>query len=382
MKRSSVGTLLVAACLGLALPGPAEAQGFGDRLKRTVERAAQSEVERKADQEARRVTRCAMGEERCISEAERRGDQVEIIGADEAGGGAGYGTGYDAGYGAAAAAEADPGGDHPLIVPYAGSNLRQRQFAAYDEYQRIVGFEQRQNRTERLEGRLTRLRYDNPRGRSTLEIERNYREALAARGFRVEYECQRREACGSTANPGWNTINGMNVGIAGDLRYFTGRMRHGDDEVYVAVAVNPQITYVHVLEAAAMDTGMVAVDAAVLASALERDGKVTLEGIYFDTGRDTLQPESDPALDQVAQLMLLQPELGLLIVGHTDSVGNAEANQQLSLRRATRVRDALVGRGVEAGRLAAQGMGSRAPVASNETEEGRALNRRVELVKR
>ena len=367
-----IALALVGLLLAGLLPIEADAQNLGDRLRRTAERAAESEVQRETDRQTRRVVRCAMGDERCAREARAAGHQVEYAQATGSGGSTGSAGG------------AAGGADHPLIVPYEGSTLRQRQADAYNEYQRIIGHDTRARavQTERLEGRLTRLRYDNPRGRSTFEILSNYRSALEARGYRVDWECTGRDPCGSTRNPGWNTINGMNVGIAGDLRYFTGRMRHGDDEVYVAVAVNPQITYVHVLEAAAMDTGMVAVDAAVLASALERDGKVTLEGIYFDTGRDTLQPESDPALDQVAQLMLLQPELGLLIVGHTDSVGNAEANQQLSLRRATRVRDALVGRGVEAGRLAAQGMGSRAPVASNETEEGRALNRRVELVKR
>jgi OmpA-OmpF porin, OOP family len=363
MRRVPVMLLVATVTAMLATSSPAAAQGFSDRLKRTVERAAQSEVERRADQETRRITRCALGDERCIREAEQRGDRVEISG------------------GGAAAGTADPGGDHPLIVPYQGSNQRERRFEAYNEYQRIVGFAQRQNRTERLEGRLTRLRYDNPPGRSTFEIEKNYRDALAARGFRVDYECQRREVCGSVANPGWNTINGMNVGIAGDLRYFTGSLRYGDGTAYVSIAVNPQITYVHVLETADMDTGMVAVDASALAAGLERDGKVTLDGIYFDTGRATLKAESSAALEQAALLMQQQPSLALVVVGHTDSVGNATANMRLSRDRAEAVRAALVARGVNASRLSAEGVGSHAPVAGNDTEAGRALNRRVELVK-
>lgn len=353
------------AALALFLSTTVSAQSLADRLKRTAQRAATSEVERKVDQETRKATRCALGDDRCVREAERGGERVEIVGGGSTGGGA----------------SADPGGDHPLIAPYAGSNLRERRFDAYNEYQRITGFGNRQNRTERLEGRLTRLRYDNPRGRSTFEIERNYRDALAARGFRVDYECQRREACGSTANPGWNTINGMNVGIAGDLRYFTGKLAYGDGTAYVSVAVNPQITYVHVLETAGMDTGMVGVSADALAAGLERDGKVTLDGIFFDSGRATLKSESDASLDQTAQLMQRQAGLKLLVVGHTDSIGAAAANLRLSEQRAQAVRNALVSRGVAASRLAAQGVGSSAPVASNDTEAGRAQNRRVELVR-
>lgn len=349
--------------IGLAvISSSVAAQNFGDRLKRTVQRAAQGEVERKVDQETRQITRCALGDERCIRDAERRGERVETVGGAPAG-------------------TADPGGDHPLIAPYAGSALRERRFDAYNEYQRIVGFAQRQNRTERLEGRLTRLRYDNPRGRSTFEIERNYRDALAARGFRVDYECQRREACGSTANPGWNTLNGMNVGIAGDLRYFTGRLAHGDGTAYVSVAVNPQITYVHVLETAGMDTGMVGVSADALAAALAQDGKVTLDGIFFDSGRATLTAGSNASLDQAAQLLRQQPSLRLQVVGHTDSTGNASSNMALSRQRAEAVRSALLARGIAAARVTAQGVGSTVPVAGNDTEAGRAQNRRVELVR-
>ena len=356
---------LVLACT--ALP-PAAAQSFGDALKRTVERAAKSEVQRKVDQETREVTRCAMGDARCVREAERRGERVEYE--DDA---------------AAGAAAGVAGGDHPLIVPYQGSRLRERKADAFNEYQRVVGRDRGQTRTQRLEGRLTRLRYDNPSGRSTFEIERNYRSALTARGFRVDWECSGRDVCGTTAgpaSPGWNTINGINLGIARDVRYFTGKLRHGGGEAYVSVAVNPQVTYVHVLEAAAMDTGMVAVDADALAAGLAQDGKVTLEGLYFDTGRATLQAASDPALEQAALLMKQQPALKLLVVGHTDSTGSAAANLKLSQQRAEAVRAALVARGIAASRLSAQGVGSSAPVASNDSESGRAQNRRVELVKR
>lgn len=290
--------------------------------------------------------------------------------------------------GASANAGASAGGDHPLIARYAGSTLRERNDEAFTDYLRIVGFDRGQVRTETLEGRLTRIRYSNPQGRATLEILRNYRDALTARGLRVDWECSGRDRCGSTARygegRGWNGINGLNPGISGDVRYFTGQMStQGGDRTHVAIAVSPAYTDLHVLETAGMESGMVEVNADALAAGLESEGKVTLQGIYFDTGKDTLKPESDAALAQVAALLRAQAGLKLLVVGHTDDQGNAAANMSLSQRRAQRVRDALVQRyGIAAARLTAQGAGSLSPVASNATEAGRAQNRRVELVKR
>lgn len=366
---------LALSAFALSLP----AQSFGDSLKRTAKRAAKSEVERKVDQDTRRVTRCALGDARCKREAERRGDTVEIVRGDSA---AAAGATAGAAIGASAS-----GGDHPLVAAYSGSVLRERRDEAFTDYLRIIGFAKGQPQTETLEGRLTRIRYSNPSGRATLEIIRNYRDALTARGLRVDWECANRGACGSTARygdgRGWNGINGLNPGIGSDVRYFTGHMAaQGGGKTYVAIAVSPAYTDLHVLDAAGMDSGMVEVSADALAAGLEAEGKVTLQGIYFDTGKDTLKAESDAALEQVAALLRAQPKLKLLVVGHTDNQGNASANMSLSQKRAQRVREALVQRhGIAAARLTAQGAGSLSPVASNATEDGRAQNRRVELVK-
>ena len=360
--------------LGLCAFAPAlPAQDIRDSLKRTATRAAQSEVARKVDQETRRATRCVLGDERCRRDAEGRGETVAIVDAE------GRATGR--------ASAAGAGGDHPLIARYQGSTLQERRDEAYTDYIRIIGFARGQLQTETLEGRLTRIRYRNPQGRATLEIERNYRDALVARGLRVDWACSGRNVCGSTARygegRGWNGINGLNPGIANDVRYFTGHLpAQGGGRAYVAIAVSPTYTDLHVVETRGMDSGMVEVNADALAAGLEAEGKVTLQGIYFDTGKDTLKAESNAALEQVAALLRAQPKLRLRVVGHTDSQGNASANMTLSQKRAQRVREALVRRhGIAAARLTAQGAGSLSPVASNATEDGRAQNRRVELVK-
>jgi len=104
------------------------------------------------------------------------------------------------------------------------------------------------------------------------------------------------------------------------------------------------------------------------------------DNVYFDTGRATIQSRSFALLDEIARILRDRPDITRVRVeGHTDSVGSADLNRRLSQRRADAVREALIERGVEPGRLESLGFGQTAPVADNRTEEGRARNRRVEL---
>jgi outer membrane protein OmpA-like peptidoglycan-associated protein len=104
-------------------------------------------------------------------------------------------------------------------------------------------------------------------------------------------------------------------------------------------------------------------------------------GIYFDTGKSDVKPESDAALREIAKLLSQEAKLKLYVVGHTDSVGQLDANMKLSQARAEAVSKTLAAKhGVAASRLKAMGAGPISPVASNATEDGKAKNRRVELV--
>jgi outer membrane protein OmpA-like peptidoglycan-associated protein len=119
-----------------------------------------------------------------------------------------------------------------------------------------------------------------------------------------------------------------------------------------------------------------------LYDALTEKGRVATQGIYFDTGSDRLRPESSATLKEIGTMLKEHPELELTIEGHTDNVGSAEANQTLSDRRATAVRQFLVDNyQVDGGRLTAKGLGQTKPIGGNDTPEGRQSNRRVELVK-
>lgn len=115
---------------------------------------------------------------------------------------------------------------------------------------------------------------------------------------------------------------------------------------------------------------------------LQTSCRMELPGVYFGFDSAVLDPASDPAIDGVATLLTRHPEWSLTIEGHTDSIGNAQSNQKLSVARAEAVRSALAQRhGVAAGRLSAAGYGATRPRESNATIEGRARNRRVELVR-
>ena len=116
---------------------------------------------------------------------------------------------------------------------------------------------------------------------------------------------------------------------------------------------------------------------------LAGEQRIDVYGIYFDVNSDRLRRESDPVLQEIAGVLERNPQWQLTIDGHTDSVGTAEANMNLSQRRSEAVRAALVDRfGIAAGRLTTQGYGATVPKARNDTPEGRARNRRVELVRR
>lgn len=275
---------------------------------------------------------------------------------------------------------------HPLIKAYEGSVLAEFKTDAFNEYARVVGNAEGENQVEKLEGRLTRLRYRNPPDRSPLEIVRNYEEALVGQGLTIDYRCSGWRECGNRGIghkgfSGWQALNGMNFGISPDVRYFTGQLQHEDRRVYVSVGANSTIHYVHLLEVTAMETGKVVVDAAALSSALDRQGRVVVEGIFFDTDSAVLKPESNPALAEVASLLKMRPEIRLHVVGHTDPTGQFDHNLRLSQTRAEAVVASLVeAHRINRVRLRAHGVGPLAPAASNADEAGRSQNRRVEIV--
>jgi outer membrane protein OmpA-like peptidoglycan-associated protein len=107
--------------------------------------------------------------------------------------------------------------------------------------------------------------------------------------------------------------------------------------------------------------------------------KIVLRGVNFDFDKATIRPDARPILDQAAETLKQEGDIGIAVEGHTDSVGSDEYNQRLSVRRAKAVKDYLAGKGIDPSRMSVTGYGESKPVASNDTAEGRAQNRRVEL---
>jgi len=138
--------------------------------------------------------------------------------------------------------------------------------------------------------------------------------------------------------------------------------------------------YLTIVEEEAMAQEVVA-DAKSLMSDIQATGHASVYGVYFDFDKADIKPESEPAIKEIAKLLQENKRLKLYVVGHTDNVGTIDYNMKLSKARADAVMKELVTKyRISAQRLKAFGVGSLAPVATNKTDEGRAQNRRVELV--
>lgn len=287
---------------------------------------------------------------------------------------------------AGAADAADAAADHPAVSRYAGSELTRRDDEGFGTYRLVTGVNPQGKTDEEalatlaVEGTATRLAYENPTGRSGNEVFANYRAALEKAGYAVLFACQA-EACGpGYAASRWNRVTGLRY-AAPDMSYLAARSANGKGNVYVAVLAARLRHQVQVVEAQAMETGLVT--AADLAEGLRDDGRVVLDGLFFDTDKATLRPESAPALAVIAAFLQENATMNVYIVGHTDGTGGFDYNMRLSRDRAAAVVAELRDRhGIPAARLAAHGVGPLVPVRSNQGEAGRALNRRVEMVER
>lgn len=270
---------------------------------------------------------------------------------------------------------------HPLVTAYPGSVLETPpQVAEFDEYELLVGKMKggAPMPSKRVEGKVTQFYYTSPQGRSALEIFRNYESAFKQAGFETIFACKGSAECGDQRQ-----IKGLHyVPYNEDARYMAARRSTPDGEVHVALHAEGPWTYFTIIEGKPMQTGLVKVTAEAMDKGIMAEGHVAIYEILFDTGSATLKPESTPALQQIAALLTKSPKLSLYVVGHTDNVGAMAQNLDLSKRRAGAVVTALTtSHGVAAARLKADGVGPLAPVASNDSETGRAKNRRVELVK-
>jgi len=236
----------------------------------------------------------------------------------------------------------------------------------------------------RVEGQITRIAYRTASGASILEVARNFEDQLAKDGFRPLLTCDA-SACGGIAfSRALDKLPSPAMVVDGfKYRYYAGQKTVDGKSSHATVLVSENNGRVFAQLIVAV-TGTVEdkmMDAAAMSKGLGEKGHVPLYGIHFDTNKATIKAESRPTLDEMAKLLSRQPKLNVLIVGHTDNQGGYDHNMVLSRERAEAVALALARDfGIAPARMRAAGVGYLAPVGSNATEEGRALDRRVELV--
>ena len=276
--------------------------------------------------------------------------------------------------------------DYPGIGRFGGSVITGYQVKDFDaaRMQAAPFKDGKPADARRLEGRVTRIAYRTHPGPSILEVSRNFETQLEKAGFEKLIACDT-DACGGIPfSENIDLLPVPQMWVDGfNYRYYAGHKKDGGADIYAAVATsknNDDVTVQLVVAVVgAMENKMV--DAAAMAKGLGDKGHIALYGIYFDTDRAVIKPESKPTLDEMAKLLGGQPQLKVFIVGHTDSQGTYEHNMTLSRQRAEAVAAALAGSyKIARGRLYTAGVGYLAPIGSNATEDGRALNRRVELV--
>lgn len=299
----------------------------------------------------------------------------------------------------------DPAG----MKRYEGSELIGYRAPKFDEYLLPLGkptdmYAPAYVKSKPIEGLVSYYTYLAPAGRTPTELMRNYKDEFQRLGITTLYD----KAAGQ---PGWfgPTFNKIaadsDIGqiIAyneADERMLVGQSKDASPTYYVVFVTTYRdgvvpdrlekrvqkgkalaIAQLVVVTPQQMEKKMTFVNADDMKRALNDSGKVALYGVYFDTDKDVVKAESQPTLNEIAKLLKSNPSLRLRVVGHTDDQGKTDYNLDLSRRRAASVVRELTGKlGVAASRLDSFGCGQYSPVAPNANEDGRAKNRRVELV--
>jgi outer membrane protein OmpA-like peptidoglycan-associated protein len=247
--------------------------------------------------------------------------------------------------------------DHPLFNRLPDYHIDTYRESEFDSYNKFVASD---GSYTTVEGRYYYINYYFDEGTQYLSeaaIKRNYSEALKRIGGVVEYEDR------------YNVYMSLDKG--GKVTW-----------VHVGAWNRGQGVGLYIIEEKAMEQVIVA-DADALMQEINLTGKAAVYGIYFDTGKAVVKPESGPALAEIEKLLQKNSDMKIYVVGHTDSVGEFDNNMGLSQRRAAAVVEVLVSEhGVDRSRLEPHGVGPLVPASTNTSEDGRAMNRRVELVER
>lgn len=296
--------------------------------------------------------------------------------------------------------------DHELFSRYPGFYIKDYKVLEYDEAQVIIGkFDHHKNKalTKAVEGKVTNIDYQvikREEDTSLFQLYKNYEKALKKHDAKVIFSC-RDQSCFVDEK---GAINGVFLTnwIHESVSLFKGLYGDVRDNLGVITAEIPREEKEPVTVSFVMSTAKVNGDKRVLVSIIEpkdmdtdkigigtvsdvekkvaQEGKVTLEGIYFDFDKAVIKVESKETLAVISEYLRKHSKESFYIVGHTDNKGSYGHNMELSKKRANAVYTYLKTKSKVKNKLQAIGIGPISPVVSNDSEEGREKNRRVELV--
>jgi outer membrane protein OmpA-like peptidoglycan-associated protein len=301
--------------------------------------------------------------------------------------------------------------DHPLISRFPDSYIRFYQSKDYDEFtlplnklnEAEFGAEYKEftEKTMRLEGKMTQHFYVIPKKYSTLKIFRNYEQALKEKDFEIIAQKN-----GGVEERFWNQLyDGIDFKSTSEThfeavwadkesgRFLAAKLSRAEGDVYLSLFTakhgfyggswpdgQPAVFQV-IIEETELQTDLINIESVM--QDIKSKGKAAIYGIHFDVDSAKIKEDSKPTIEKIAELLKENPDLKLNLVGHTDSTGDLDYNIDLSERRAESLVEVLVNDyNIDKKRLDSFGVGPLAPEATNETEDGRAKNRRVELVKK
>ncbi|MFH1824499.1 MAG: DUF4892 domain-containing protein [Candidatus Firestonebacteria bacterium] len=284
--------------------------------------------------------------------------------------------------------------DHPLISRYAGSKIMRYSCKDFDEYKLPLGglnAQMKLSKYMRLEGKITRITYAVSQKRSTLEIYRNYEQALKKVGFEFLFSGSGEQIASIGilwVSAVYNTVEDYDlIGYIDIQRHLSAKLSRQEGDVYISLYVSSSAQYSYpvvrldVIELKSMEDNLVAVNAEFMASRLKESSHISIYGICFDSGKTEVKPESETTIKEIVKLLNNNSKLNLYVVGHTDNVGTFDFNMSLSKGRADAVVNVLTTKyNISKERLIPVGIGPVSPVTTNKTEKGKAKNRRVELV--
>jgi len=297
--------------------------------------------------------------------------------------------------------------DHPLLTRYPGSKIvyyEEQQFKPFKiAVGPVTGYRTIGEWLE-TEGKQTRIYYELEGETTVTEVYRNYMTAMKKGGLTIlasgifDQANRSKEVGGrsfletayvqNTPPPGSGIRLNVGSSTSAGSCYVAAVVEKPGYKAYIVVAgaqysTDIKVFLVDIIEESIMMDDLIQMNADEMLQAIQNDGKVALYGLFFDFDKATLQETSNETLEQIALLLKNNPKLNVYVVGHTDMNGTLDYNLNLSKHRAESVVKTLVEKnGISSEQLSAQGIGPLAPVSTNASDDGRQLNRRVELVEK